>query len=121
MGNRANFVVVKDQNWQLYYSHWAGCRMLDALIGGPAFALRYAQSLRPCAKDDWVDPSWADGGAVIDLDRRRLLFFGDSLMVEMPERHDARARRDLARLRDRLGVRRDAGASGLRRSTDAHA
>jgi len=41
-GNRANFVVVKDQDWQLYYSHWGGCRMLDALIGGPELALRYA-------------------------------------------------------------------------------
>ena len=56
MGNRANFVIVKDQDWQLYYSHWAGCRMLDALIGGPEFALRYARSLRQCAKDQWVDP-----------------------------------------------------------------
>ncbi len=35
MGNRANFVIVEDQDWQLYYSHWGGCRMLDALIGGP--------------------------------------------------------------------------------------
>lgn len=86
MGNRANFVIVKDQDWQLYYSHWAGCRMLDALIAGPEFALRYAQSLRACAKDEWVDPTWADGGTVVDLDRRRLLFFGDELMVEMHER-----------------------------------
>ena len=86
MGNRANFVIVRAQDWQLYYSHWAGCRMLDALIGGPDLALRYAQSLRQCAKDEWVDPVWADGGAVVDLDRRRLLFFGDELMVEMRER-----------------------------------
>ena len=86
MGNRANFVVVKDQDWQLYYSHWAGCRIFDALIGGPELALRYAQSLRNCAKDQWVGPIWADGGAVVDLDRRRVLFFGDELMVEMPER-----------------------------------
>ncbi|HEX9176258.1 MAG TPA: hypothetical protein VF874_09260 [Mycobacterium sp.] len=77
---------MRDKDWQLYYSHWAGCRMLDALVGGPELALRYAQSLRPCAKDEWVDPLWADGGAVVDLDRRRLLFFGDELMVEMPER-----------------------------------
>ena len=35
MGNRANFVIVNDQDWRLYYSHWGGCRMLDALIGGP--------------------------------------------------------------------------------------
>ncbi|WP_237761634.1 hypothetical protein [Mycobacterium kyorinense] len=86
MGNRANFVIVKDQDWQLYYSHWAGCRILDALIGGPDLALRYAQSLRKCTKIEWADPIWADGGAVVDLDRRRVLFFGDEFMVEMAER-----------------------------------
>ncbi len=86
MGNRANFVIVKDQEWQLYYSHWAGYRILDALIGGPQLALRYTKSLRQCAKDQWVDQLWADGGAVVDLDRRRVLFFGDELMARMQER-----------------------------------
>jgi hypothetical protein len=86
MGNRANFVVVQNEDWQLYYSHWGGCRMLDALVGGPELALRYAASLRRCRKTEWCDPSWADGGAVVDLDRRRLLFFGESLMVDMNER-----------------------------------
>jgi hypothetical protein len=62
MGNRANFVIVKDQDWQLYYSHWAGCRILDALIGGPELAMRCARSLRGCANyfDGMVRPrSWA--------------------------------------------------------------
>lgn len=86
MGNRANFVIVENGDWQLYYAHWAGCRMLDALIGGPELALRYARSLRPCRQFEWIDPIWADGGALIDLDRCRLLFFGDELMVEMAER-----------------------------------
>jgi hypothetical protein len=86
MGNRANFVIVKDQEWQLYYSHWGGCRMLDALIGGPELALRYARSLRRCEKDEWTAPSWCDGGALVDFDRHRVLFFGDSFMVEMPAR-----------------------------------
>jgi hypothetical protein len=86
MGNRANFVIVENHDWRLYYSHWAGCRMLDALIGGPEMALRFAHSLRLCAKDEWTDALWADGGAVVDLDRRRVLFFGDELMVEMQER-----------------------------------
>ncbi|CAN5230388.1 hypothetical protein BH09ACT8_BH09ACT8_56360 [soil metagenome] len=86
MGNRANIVVVENHDWQLYYSHWAGCRMLDALIGGPDSALRYVRSLRHCPKTQWTDPLWADGGALIDLDRRRLLFFGEELMVEMPIR-----------------------------------
>lgn len=86
MGNRANIVIVEDGDWRLYYSHWAGCRMLDALLGGPDLALRYVQSLRQCSKGDWIDPLWADGGAIVDLDRRRLLFFGEEHMVEMCER-----------------------------------
>lgn len=86
MGNRANFVIVRDQDWQLFYSHWGGCRILDALIGGPELALRYSNSLRRCDKREWVDPLWADGGVVVDLDRHRLLFFGDPLMVTMNER-----------------------------------
>ncbi|MGH3562490.1 MAG: hypothetical protein ACRDTN_11990 [Mycobacterium sp.] len=86
MGNRANFVVVEDGDWRLYYSHWAGCRMLDALIGGPPLALRYVHSLRRCPRQEWVDPLWADGGALVDFDRRRLLFFGDELLVDMGER-----------------------------------
>ncbi len=51
MGNRANFVIVQNQDWQLYYSHWAGCRILDALIGGPDLALRYARSLQAVCQD----------------------------------------------------------------------
>ncbi|MGH3562482.1 MAG: hypothetical protein ACRDTN_11950 [Mycobacterium sp.] len=86
MGNRANFVVVEDQDWRLYYAHWAGCRMLDALIGGPELALRFVGSLRACPKDEWVSSAWADGGALIDLDQRKLLFFSDELMVTMAER-----------------------------------
>ncbi len=53
--------------------------MLDALLAGPDLALRCAASLRRCEKDEWCEPTWADGGAVVDLDRRRVLFFGESL------------------------------------------
>lgn len=86
MGNRANFVIVEGQDWRLYYAHCTGYRMLDALIGGSDFAVRYARSMEPRPKTEWVDAGWADGGAVIDLDQRRLLFFGDELMTGIPER-----------------------------------
>lgn len=86
MGNRANFVVVQNHDWRLYYAHCTGYCMLDALIGGPDLALRYVANLRPRGPDEWVDAGWADGGAVIDLDQHRLLFFGDELMTGIPER-----------------------------------
>ncbi|WP_060999654.1 hypothetical protein ACJEIK_17565 [Mycobacterium sp. SMC-16] len=50
-------------------------------------ALQFLESLgRRQSHDTWTDPLWCDGGAVFDFDRRRVVFFGDSLMVEMPFR-----------------------------------
>jgi hypothetical protein len=86
MGNRANLVIVENGQWQLHYSHTTGCCMLDALAFGPDFALRYIRLHRRCPRDEWTDPPWADGGALVDVDARRLLFFGDELMTTMPER-----------------------------------
>jgi hypothetical protein len=45
MGNRANFVMVDRAGWRLFYSHWAGCRMLDALVAGPELAACYIQNM----------------------------------------------------------------------------
>lgn len=88
MGNPANFVIVENGKWQLYYDHLVGCRMLDALAFGPAFAVQYVRASQACPPANRTGPSWvwADGGAVIDLDRQRLLFFGDELMWDMPIR-----------------------------------
>lgn len=86
MGSGANFVIVENRDWRHFHSPYGGRNVVDALVGGPELALRYVRCLRPCGKDDWVSPMRADGGALIDLDRNRLLFFGDGLMAEMAER-----------------------------------
>lgn len=86
MGNRANMVIVENGRWDLFYSHWAGSRMLDALAFGPEHAMRYIRALEPPHDLRWTDPDWADGGTIVDLDRRRLLFFGEELAASMPER-----------------------------------
>ena len=84
MGNRANIVLVDRDGWQLRYSHWAGCRILDVLIGGPAMAKRYVLALQD--GEFWTDELWADGGLVLDLVEQKLVFFGDELMTTMNER-----------------------------------
>lgn len=84
MGNRANLVLVDRDGWQLRYSHWAGCRMLDALIAGPEMARRYI--LAQEVTTFWTDELWSDGGLVLDLVERKLLFFGEELMASMNER-----------------------------------
>ena len=84
MGNRANIVLVDRDGWQLRYSHWAGCRMLDALLAGPDMAERYIRAQE--VGKFWTDELWADGGLALDLAERKLLFFGEELMVTMNER-----------------------------------
>ena len=84
MGNRANIVLVDEDGWQLRYSHWAGCRMLDALLAGPQMATRYILAQK--TSEFWTDELWSDGGLVLDLVKRRLLFFGEELMASMNER-----------------------------------
>lgn len=74
MGNRANIVLVDRDGWQLRYSHWAGCRMLDALLAGPDMAERYIRAQE--VGKFWTDELWADGGLALDLAERKLLFFG---------------------------------------------
>ncbi|MFA7511928.1 MAG: hypothetical protein WCZ29_15735 [Mycolicibacterium vanbaalenii] len=84
MGNRANIVLVDHDGWQLRYSHWAGCRMLDALLAGPEMATRYI--LAQETSEFWTDDLWSDGGLLLDLVAHRLLFFGEEIMTRMNER-----------------------------------
>ncbi|GAB3958678.1 hypothetical protein GCM10029978_004100 [Actinoallomurus acanthiterrae] len=83
MGQRANFILVDDTGWRLYYDHWAANRVCSVLVAGPAAATRFITAQRLCAQDEWLDDVWAEGGAVVDHPGRRLVFFGDELMTDL--------------------------------------
>lgn len=93
MGERANLVVVQSSQWELYYSHWCAGSLACDLFWGPVHAERFIRIQRPSAPDEWLDTVWAEGGAVLDLDRRSLLFFGGGDFL-----YDVPLRRMLLRL-----------------------
>ncbi|MEV5754133.1 hypothetical protein AB0L00_40500 [Actinoallomurus sp. NPDC052308] len=88
MGHPAHFILVDDAGPRLYYDHWAADTIGDVLIAGPRSATRYVTAQRPCGErdDEWLEEVSAEGGATIDHRARRLVFFGDDLMREMPAR-----------------------------------
>ncbi|KWX67122.1 hypothetical protein [Mycobacterium sp. NAZ190054] len=86
MKHWGEFVVVENGDWQAYDWHWASRRILDMLIGGPELALRHIASFRRSDERDFYGVIPGSGGAVIDLDRNRLLFCGDELMDRVPTR-----------------------------------
>ena len=73
MGARAQYVVVENGAWQRYYSHWGANRVVDDLLPGPAAAARSFRANREI--DEWLDDVWCEGAALVDHDRRVLLWF----------------------------------------------
>ncbi|MQY10351.1 hypothetical protein SRB5_04580 [Streptomyces sp. RB5] len=74
MGNRANFVVVRESGeYELYYSR-SGALGLDLdLLAGPAEALSMVR--RQGMDDRWLDDVFCEGAALIDLGRKVLMLF----------------------------------------------
>ena len=77
MGDRANYVVVQNGRWDLYYSHWGAVSLHLDLLAGPGAATRFIRDQRVVEPDTngWLDDIWCEGAALVDHDRRRLCFF----------------------------------------------
>jgi hypothetical protein len=87
VGARANFVLIDEDGLRLHYSHWAADRVCSALVAGPDAASRFIAAQHLCDPErDWLDDIWGEGGAVVDHTTRRLVFFGDQLMLELPRK-----------------------------------
>ena len=74
MGQRANYVVVEEDGWKLYYSHWAGSTADRDLFWGPEHTLEFVRDQDPTSS--WLDEVWCEGGALIDTVGKALLWFG---------------------------------------------
>jgi len=77
MGMRANLVIVRGQDWCLYYDHWCANRLDNELFWGPLPAAEFIEQREPLSdRDDWLDEIWCEGAAVLDEDRKVLVWFG---------------------------------------------
>lgn len=81
MGARANFVLIDRDGWRLHYSHWAADTIASVLVAGPEATGRFIDAQRLCDPvHEWLDDAWAEGGAVLDLVDRQLVYYGDQLL-----------------------------------------
>ncbi|MEU3983357.1 hypothetical protein AB0F77_25260 [Streptomyces sp. NPDC026672] len=73
MGARAQYVVIENGTWQRYHSHWAANRVVLDLLPGPVAATRCFRANREI--DEWLDDVWCEGAALVDHDRKVLLWY----------------------------------------------
>jgi len=111
MGQRANLVIVRRQDWRLYYDHWRPNRLDIELFWGPRLAAEFIEQREPDSDlDGWLDEVWCEGAAILDEDRKALLWYGGedfeaqldlaSIEIQLPHREISDLQRsELHRLR----------------------
>lgn len=87
MGQRANLIIVENGAHRLFYSHWCANTLPHDLFWGPDHATAFIRIQREVDESGWLDEIWAEGGAVVDLDRRVLLLYGgEDVLYDIPMR-----------------------------------
>lgn len=74
MGCRANFVIVDNKKTIIYYCHDGGYHAPEIVAKGLEYCEKYFQELQE--SDSLMDIVWAEGGILIDKDKKNVLLFG---------------------------------------------
>lgn len=87
MGHRASLVLRENGETDVRYSHWGARHLIDEIFYGPAAAREYVECQDEDRLGEVLDATWGEGAAVLDFDRRVLLFWGDhDLLGDVPAR-----------------------------------
>lgn len=80
MGQRANLILVRNGAYALYYSHWCANRLPTDLFWGEEYAVQFIEMQSRVDESGWLDDVWAEGGAVLDLDKKKLILYGGEVI-----------------------------------------
>ncbi|QQZ63308.1 hypothetical protein JI735_12975 [Paenibacillus sonchi] len=88
MGQRANLLIVRNRSYELYYSHWCANTLPRDLFWGPEYAVEFIELQTKVDESGWLNDIWAEGGAVLDLDIKKLLIYGgEDIRFDIPLRN----------------------------------
>jgi hypothetical protein len=79
--------LVKEGEYELHYSHWCAHTLPEDFFWGPEHAEALIR-VQPLVDDSgWLDDVGAEGGVVLDFDRKNLLLFGgEEVLDDVPLR-----------------------------------
>ncbi|MGZ7441798.1 hypothetical protein [Paenibacillus sp. TH7-28] len=88
MGQRANLIIVRNNYYELYYSHWCASTLPQDLFWGEQHAVKFIEMQKQVDESGWLDDVWAEGGAIVDLDKKKLVFYGgEDILYHVPLRN----------------------------------
>ncbi|HAS46751.1 MAG TPA: hypothetical protein DCS93_40075 [Microscillaceae bacterium] len=78
MGHRTNYILIENQEYDVYYAHWDANIIGRKLFYGPDSLIQYIRPLSVSEK--LLDTIWAEGSVLVDIDKQYLLFWGDEFL-----------------------------------------
>ncbi len=78
MGHRTNYILIENQEYDIYYAHWDANIIGRKLFYGPDSLIQYIRPLSVSEK--LLDTIWAEGSVLVDIDKQHLLFWGDEFL-----------------------------------------
>jgi hypothetical protein len=88
MGQRANLIIIRNTSYELYYSHWCANTLPKDLFWGTQYAIKFIEMQTKVDESGWLDDVWAEGGAILDLDKKKIIFYGgEEIMHDIPLRN----------------------------------
>ncbi len=89
MGQRANLVIKQNGARRVFYDHWCANRLDIELFWGPVAAITFIEQREEVGEGRWLDDVWCEGAVLIDLDAKKLIFFGGEDILYEPFRRRA--------------------------------
>lgn len=86
MGMRANYVLKSGDRYTIHYDHWSATVIFRQLLHGPIGLADHIAGLKPDGA--LMNDVWAEAALIMDLDRKRVLIWGDDEGLEWPALRD---------------------------------
>lgn len=83
MGHRTNYILIENQEFDIYYAHWDANIIGRKLFYGAESLIQYVRPLSVSEK--LLDTIWGEGSVLIDIDQKKLLFWGDEFLWSNPQ------------------------------------
>ncbi|MBC8059818.1 MAG: hypothetical protein H7Y18_04050 [Clostridiaceae bacterium] len=72
----------------MYYSHWCANTLPRDIFWGPKHAINFIEiQVKTDFEDWWLDDIWAEGGVIVDIEKKILLMYGgEDILFDIPLR-----------------------------------
>lgn len=94
MGHRANYVIIKNGTAKAYWHQWGAMGCVYSFAGGPTAAIDAISDAEPV--DELLGWSYAEGGYLIDFDKKVAIVFGEPFADDFDEEADGGSDVDVA-------------------------